>query len=475
MTPAVFTWREAQAGARALGPRADLPRIMTGTVMAADCIIVLLSSVGAYLLRHGLVGIPLEIASTTLLTVVLTLNAMHAAGAYKHNGTIPVERQVGLVSRGWSAVFVVLLVLCYLTKTSVDFSRAWAVGWYLLALLGFALVRVAASVQLKRWRARGKLATTVAIMDLAGSGEALARQLLKSAAGQVRLIGVFSPGCDAERRNGLADLIALARLFRIDHVMVAVSGRPGEEPDAVIRKLAVIPANIHLCPEMPATGVAPREAGLLYGQAVLTVHQRPLVGWGRVLKRAEDIVIAALLLLFLAPLLAVLTVLIKLDSPGPVLFRQRRLGFNNNVITVLKFRSMRHDPGPETVVRQAERNDPRVTRLGRFLRSSSLDELPQLWNVLRGDMSLVGPRPHALAHNEQYAALIDDYLGRHRVQPGITGLAQVNGFRGETDTLSKMQRRVEHDLAYIDHWSLTLDLKILFLTLVRGAFSRNAY
>jgi putative colanic acid biosynthesis UDP-glucose lipid carrier transferase len=158
-----------------------------------------------------------------------------------------------------------------------------------------------------------------------------------------------------------------------------------------------------------------------------------------------------------------------------VLFRQRRYGFNNNPITVFKFRTMRHDQADDRLVPQARRNDPRVTRVGAFLRRTSLDELPQLINVLRGEMSLVGPRPHAVAHNEQYAHVIDDYLSRHRVKPGITGWAQVNGLRGETDTPDKMRRRVQYDLYYIDNWSLYLDFKILALTPFVGLVHKNAY
>ena len=184
----------------------------------------------------------------------------------------------------------------------------------------------------------------------------------------------------------------------------------------------------------------------------------------RVAKRAEDLLLASVGLVLISPLLLMVVLAIKLDSRGPVLFKQKRLGFNNNTIVVYKFRTMVHRPEPETDVPQAVRGDVRVTRLGRLLRRSSIDELPQLFNVLRGEMSLVGPRPHALSHNERYAQQIDAYLGRHRVQPGITGWAQVHGLRGETDTIDKMQRQIDYDLAYIDQWSFTLDLKIMALT-----------
>jgi putative colanic acid biosynthesis UDP-glucose lipid carrier transferase len=194
-----------------------------------------------------------------------------------------------------------------------------------------------------------------------------------------------------------------------------------------------------------------------------------------VVKAAEDRILATLILLLALPTLLTIAALVKLDSSGPVLFRQRRFGFKNDVFTVLKFRSMAADADRDGTVPQATRGDPRVTRLGAFLRRHSLDELPQFLNVIKGDMSIVGPRPHAVAHNEQYAGLIDDYLVRHKVKPGITGWAQVNGLRGETDTIEKMEARVQHDLYYVDNWSLLFDLRIILLTLFVGFRSDQAY
>jgi Undecaprenyl-phosphate glucose phosphotransferase len=208
---------------------------------------------------------------------------------------------------------------------------------------------------------------------------------------------------------------------------------------------------------------------------MINVFERPLSGWGAVLKRAEDIALSALLLVLFGPLLLLLGLLVRLDSRGPALFRQQRFGFNNNPITVLKFRTMRVNAATDPAVPQARRGDPRITRIGRFLRRTSLDELPQLINVLRGDMSLIGPRPHAIAHNEYYAELIDGYLRRHRVKPGITGWAQVNGWRGETADVEAMHQRVKYDLYYIENWSLRFDVAILLRTLVTGFVHRNAY
>lgn len=474
---ATFAWCQAHAAARARAPSSDPMKLLAGALALADAAILTASSMGAYLLRHGPALMPTDIAATTLLAIALTLNAMHLAGAYGRIAAASAALQVATAMRVWSVVVVTLVTVGYLTKTSDDFSRAWAIGWYASAAVGLALARVAAAGRVVRWRRRGRLARTVAIVDLCGgAGQHLARRMQRTAAGAVNLVGVFGAERSGGRKDGVNDLLALGQRFRMDEVVVVVSGRTdGARADAVVRKLGTLPTNVRVCPDLPDMALPPRDVGILFGEPMATVYRRPLTGWNRLTKRAEDIVLCICLLPVVAPVLLVAAVLIKLDSPGPVLFKQERLGFNNNVFTVLKLRTMRHGRAPEATVPQARRNDPRMTRLGRILRKTSLDELPQILNVLRGDMSLVGPRPHALAHNLEYGALIDDYLGRHRVQPGITGWAQVNGLRGETETLGKMQRRVEFDLAYIDGWSLRLDLKIMFLTLLHGMFDRNAY
>jgi exopolysaccharide biosynthesis polyprenyl glycosylphosphotransferase len=214
------------------------------------------------------------------------------------------------------------------------------------------------------------------------------------------------------------------------------------------------------------------------GQPVIVVRQRPLKDWKGVQKRAFDLVLGWVLLVMLAPVMGAIALLIRFDSPGPVLFRQRRLGFNNNVITVFKFRTMFHHASDPLANRLTERNDPRITRLGGILRRLSLDELPQIFNVLNGEMSLVGPRPHALnakAANRYYADVVAEYARRHVVKPGITGWAQVSGWRGETRTEEQIRQRVAYDLAYIERWSIGFDFKILWLTFVREVFSKHAF
>ena len=200
-----------------------------------------------------------------------------------------------------------------------------------------------------------------------------------------------------------------------------------------------------------------------------------MTGMARFLKRLEDIIIGGLISIFVFPICLVIALCIKLDSPGPVLFKQFRTGANGKRFKVYKFRSMKLHQEQDNKVTQASRKDPRVTPFGAFLRRTSLDELPQFYNVLQGRMSIVGPRPHALAHNEYYKELVESYMKRHKVKPGITGWAQVNGFRGETDTLEKMERRVECDLWYINNWSLWLDIRIIFWTIFKGFINKNAY
>src|SRR6185437_3463072 len=214
-------------------------------------------------------------------------------------------------------------------------------------------------------------------------------------------------------------------------------------------------------PDLSDLAISPRKLAMLREAVMINVYERPLSGWASILKQAEDAVLSLLLLFLFLPLMGIIALAVKLDSPGPVFFRQQRFGFNNNPIWIYKFRTMRVAAEEDPQVRQAQRSDPRVTRFGRILRRTSLDELPQLINVLKGEMSLVGPRPHAIAHNEYYAKCIDRYLHRHRVKPGITGWAQVNGLRGETPTIDAMHARVKHDLFYIENWSIWFDLWIL--------------
>ena len=233
-------------------------------------------------------------------------------------------------------------------------------------------------------------------------------------------------------------------------------------------------ASVYIVPQLFLHNACDSGWVTLGNTPMITVNDHPFYGSYWLLKKMEDIILGSIIFILSLPVMICIAIGIKLSSKGPVLFKQRRYGLNGEVIQVLKFRTMRTlDDG--AVVVQATKGDPRITKLGHFLRRTSLDELPQFWNVIQGSMSIVGPRPHAVAHNEEYRQLIEGYMLRHKVKPGITGWAQANGLRGETETLDKMKARVDFDLYYINHWSIWLDLKIILMTIMNGFTGKTAY
>jgi Undecaprenyl-phosphate glucose phosphotransferase len=276
----------------------------------------------------------------------------------------------------------------------------------------------------------------------------------------------------------LARMMALIRQDAVDEVIIALPWSQAARVQALTLLLATTPVRIRLAPDLAGFRFADRRVTRRAGVPMLTLFDRPISGWSHVFKLIEDRAIALAALAFVAPLMLSIAVAIKLDSRGPVLFKQRRFGFNDRPIEVWKFRTMRSECTDANAVLQTTRRDPRVTRVGRFLRKSSLDELPQLFNVLKGEMSIVGPRPHAMAtkaDGKLFQDVVDRYAARHRVNPGITGWAQVNGWRGETGTVDKIQKRVELDLYYIDNWSVWFDLYIVLRTFIAVFRTRDAY
>jgi putative colanic acid biosynthesis UDP-glucose lipid carrier transferase len=279
---------------------------------------------------------------------------------------------------------------------------------------------------------------------------------------------------DVEIRGNLQKLVADAKSGAIDIVYIAFSLKAEDRIKQIISDLSDTTVSIYYVPDFFGFDLLRAQWSSVGNIAVVSIHDTPFYGIDGALKRAFDIVFSVVALLLIAIPLVVIALCVKLTSKGPVLFKQRRFGLEGEEITVWKFRSMKVMEDGEAVT-QATKNDPRVTKLGAFLRKTSLDELPQFFNVLQGRMSVVGPRPHAVAHNELYRTKIQGYMLRHKVKPGITGLAQIKGYRGETDTLDKMEGRVKYDLEYIRHWSLFLDVKIIMLTVFKGFSGDNVY
>jgi Undecaprenyl-phosphate glucose phosphotransferase len=302
----------------------------------------------------------------------------------------------------------------------------------------------------------------------------------------LRIFGVYDDDaaglpmrCMGHQILGSTDeLIRDIRLYGIDTVIVALPLDAEHVLVETLNKLTNVPVDVKLCPGEFAIRLGTLSASYLGGHTFLNVIDRPLRDWRWVAKSIEDRILGILILTLISPLLLAIGLLIRLDSPGPALFRQKRYGFNNELIEVLKFRTMYQDQTDAKAEQLTQRNDPRITRLGAFLRRTSLDELPQFLNVLRGEMSIVGPRPHALSAKAGpllYQEAVKHYDARHRVKPGITGWAQINGWRGETNTLEQIRKRVEHDLYYIEHWSIALDLQIIARTIFGGFTGRNAF
>lgn len=450
---------------------------------ALELSLVSLSGGVAHLGVHGFEAPPPVIWLGIAMACLLTLNLFHAAGLYRFRLLASLGAQSSRVVTAWTGAILCILAIGFLTQTLDAYARSFVVLWWGLAGATMLVWRVVLRHAVRRGQTTGWLTRNVVLV---GSGEHAARLIrcVHRRDPGVRFIGIFDdrktrvPGYIAgfPVLGTIDDLLEFARREPIDQVIVALPWNAENRLLDCLRRLRQLPLQISLCPDLIGFHMRHRGLSHLAGIPLLDVFDRPMHGWSGILKSVEDRVLAALVLIAVAPLMLVLALAIKLTSPGPVLFRQARYGFNNEIIHVLKFRTMDvapDDPAEEPL--QAVRHDARVTLVGRFLRRTSLDELPQFLNVLWGDMSIVGPRPHAVMHNLRYAGLIDEYLARHRVKPGITGWAQVNGLRGETDTLEKMQERVRYDLHYIDNWSLGLDLRIILRTLLVGFSHPNAY
>ncbi len=389
------------------------------------------------------------------------------------------------LTAAWLLVVTCLLVLAVASKTSGLFSRVWMASWIAGTLVVFWLSRVSIRLLLARLRRRGWDTREIVLIGEGRAVERVAHQLEVNRWTGYRIRGYFAH--DPERPPTQGRLNCLGAVERLEEYLKRIPRRPdqawivmagNEPPERLRRTVAAVGRTLldcRLVPSMFEFSLLNYSVTQVAGLPVLDLTRSPMSGLNRLIKAAEDRALALAILLLTAPLMLLIALGVKLSSPGPVLFQQKRHGWNGEEITVLKFRTMGVHAEQPGQVTQARPNDPRVTRLGAFLRRTSLDELPQFFNVLGGSMSVVGPRPHAVEHNRQYMRLVGGYILRHKVKPGITGWAQVNGLRGETDTLEKMQRRVEYDLYYIEHWSLWLDIAIVLLTLVRGFISPKAY
>lgn len=428
----------------------------------------------AYCWRFGTFNLLDRYWLATVIMILLITSISSAIGAYERWRITRISSLLARQFLVWLMVAVLVMSVIYLTHTAERYSRLWVGTTLLISFLLAAFARIVIQLLLRQARRMGRSLRSVFLVGpgdnvlQVGQGMRQTPEEGYCIAGVMRLHGSVTDG----------ELVNLARRVAesgTQEVWICVPLEMGPAVRSIFYALRHHTAEVRFIPEFRDMHLLNHRVSEVAGHYAFDLSVTPMNGLAHFIKRMEDLVLGSLLSLLVLPICLVIAVGVKLSSHGPVLFKQYRTGVNGRTFKVYKFRTMMVHQEHNGQVTQASRNDSRFTPIGAFLRRTSLDELPQFYNVLQGRMSIVGPRPHALAHNDYYKDLVESYMKRHKVKPGITGWAQVNGLRGETDTLEKMERRVEHDLWYIDNWSLWLDLRIIFWTIFKGFINKNAY
>ena len=399
-------------------------------------------------------------------------------GLYQINGPTDFSEHFASAIYVWITAFALAFMVLFFLKVSGEFSRAWFLEWAAILL---SLLVLGRGLIIRRFEAMahaGALRRSVALIGAGTQFNAVKlylqendRQFLLCCAVELRAPKKIENG---DLQRSIREFARGAHENEIDDIMIALTPAEAWLAKPIMQEVQRLPADIHIVPDFGDICFPKMDLWRMGDLALITAISKPITGWAAFLKVIEDYLLAAVGLFLALPAMVLIAIAIKLNLEGPVFFRQRRHGYNHKVIEVLKFRTMKVMEDGDQVT-QARKNDHRVTAVGRILRRTSLDELPQVINVLLGEMSIVGPRPHALAHNSYYGDLVENYANRHRVKPGITGWAQVHGFRGETANPQMMAQRVRYDLEYIDSWSIWLDLKIILMTPLFGLFRKGAY
>jgi len=458
--------------------RAYSPIVIAGAVRLIDFAMISLIGIALYLLYvMPLAGFHWEYVAAILAMTVAAVICFQAAEIYQVQ---IVRGQLGQMTRmisSWAFVFLLFIGVSFFAKLGSEVSRLWLSSFFFVGLAALIAERLLLRAMVRNWARQGRLDRRTIIVGADQNGERLVEALKAQEDSDIHVLGVFDDRNDTRAMETCAgspklgkvdDIVEFARRTRLDLVLFALPISAETRILDMLKKLWVLPVDIRLSAHTNKLRFRPRSYSYLGDVPTLDVFKAPITDWDLVMKWLFDHIVGWIALMFALPVMGLVALAIKLDSPGPVLFRQKRFGFNNERIDVFKFRSMYHHHADPTASKVVTRNDPGVTRVGRFIRKTSLDELPQLFNVVfKGNLSLVGPRPHAVQgklQNRLFDEAVDGYFARHRVKPGITGWAQINGWRGEVDTDEKIQKRVEFDLCYIENWSVLFDLYILLKT-----------
>jgi putative colanic acid biosynthesis UDP-glucose lipid carrier transferase len=448
--------------------------------MACDALTIFLTSLLSGIFYHlytaGVAGEPIQYTALAAVVSALFISLGKSSNVYDAIELLNLKSQVRKIAFKWIGLFLFLSSVAFAMKVGGSFSRGATISFFLSGLSALISTRVAWRIFLSGGFAvrkfSGRKAVLIAEQSSAASGirDTLVRHGL-----QITEQYELPAARDFEgRKDTIKNVIASVRGSEVEEIVISANLERWPELNETLAELRVLPLPVNLVPFGPESDLFKLPSRTIGETVTVELQRGPRTLIERSIKRATDIVIASTALLLTLPLFLMTAVAIKLDSQGPIFFRQRRCGFNGRPFYILKFRSMSVlEDGP--VIAQAERNDSRVTRIGNWLRRTSIDELPQLFNVLGGSMSIIGPRPHAIAHDNQFEKLVGNYAYRHHVKPGITGWAQVNGCRGRTCTVEDVENRVKLDLWYIDNWSLAVDLKIMAMTVIEVVRGENAY
>jgi len=466
------------------------PIVIAGAVRLADFVLLSAIGIGIYLFYVvPISGFHWEyIAAITGMTVAAVI-CFQAADIYQVQAFRGQLHQTTRMISSWAFVFLLFIGASFSAKLGGEISRLWLSAFFFIGLAVLIAERLLLRALVRSWARQGRLDRRTVIVGSDESGEQLVEALKKEYDNDIEVLGVFDDRNDnraletcagSPKLGKVDDIVEFARRTRVDLVLFALPISAETRILEMLKKLWVLPLDIRLSAHTNKLRFRPRSYSYLGKVPTLDVFEAPITDWDLVMKWLFDRVVGSLALLMALPVMALVALAIKLDSPGPVLFRQKRFGFNNERIDVYKFRSLYHHQADPTASKVVTKDDPRVTRVGRFIRKTSLDELPQLFNVVfKGNLSLVGPRPHAVQGRLQarlFDEAVDGYFARHRVKPGITGWAQINGWRGEIDNEEKIRKRVEFDLYYIENWSALFDTYILLKTpLALLTKSENAY
>lgn len=476
----------------ALGPfrdsaRQPLPwaisyRAVAPLAMLCDALIIIAMGIGSGVAYHletiGISGDVEQFAGFAAVVAALFIAAAKSRDAYELSELLNFKTQIWRVSINWVVIFLFLTSVAFAMKVGGNFSRGATLSFAasgILALIGARVmwrVYLADGLAVRRFSGR-KVALIAEQTSLSDPGfvESLTRHGLQLSHQFV----LPAEPMDAKHRKAIiSQAVASVRGSNIEEIVVGANLENWPELNSLLAELRVLPLPVNLVPVGPMSDLFKLSSHTIGDAVTIELQRGPRTLPERFVKRVFDLVVASVAVLLLMPLFVMTAIAIKIDSPGPVIFRQRRRGFNGRQFHILKFRTMSVVEDGETIV-AAKVNDHRVTRVGNWLRRTSIDELPQLFNVLQGTMSIVGPRPHAVAHDTQFDKQVSKYAYRHHVNPGLTGWAQVNGYRGELRSVADIEQRVKYDLWYIDSWSLALDFKIVLMTIVEIVRGENAY